>query len=58
MSRVCEVTGKRPAVGFVFQILDIAKRSGVGDIALLDKSTKSEPGKPANGDATEGPNPR
>jgi len=32
--------------GFVFQILDIAKQSGVGDIALLGKSTpQSEPPK-------------
>jgi biopolymer transport protein TolR len=38
--------------GFVFQILDIAKRSGVGDIALLGKSTsKSEPAKASNGSA-------
>ena len=44
--------------GFVFSILDIAKRSGVGDIALLDKSAKSEPAKPATGDPAEGPNPR
>ncbi len=46
--------------GYVFQILDIAKRSGVGDIALLDKSkaAKSEPSKPSNGDPPEGPNPR
>ncbi len=32
--------------GYVFQILDIAKRSGVGDIALLDKqAARSEPAK-------------
>jgi biopolymer transport protein ExbD len=44
--------------GFVFKILDIAKNSGVKDIALLDKTAKSEPGKPANGDAAETPKPR
>jgi len=34
--------------GYVFQILDIAKRSGVGDIALLDKqTTKTEPANPS-----------
>jgi biopolymer transport protein TolR len=38
--------------GFVFQILDIAKRSGVGDIALLGKAApKTEPPK-ATGTAT------
>ncbi len=36
--------------GYVFQILDIAKRSGVGDIALLGKqSGGSAPAKPAVG---------
>ena len=36
--------------GFVFQILDIAKRSGVGDIALLGKSgPRSEPPKASAG---------
>ena len=36
--------------GYVFQILDIAKRSGVGDIALLGKQpVTGEPGKPVNG---------
>lgn len=40
--------------GFVFQILDVAKRSGVGDIALLDKSAKGRPSQPATGDAPEG----
>jgi biopolymer transport protein TolR len=44
--------------GFIFRILDIAKRSGVGDIALLDKSAKSEPGKPGNGDVAEDAKPR
>ncbi|MGA2262973.1 MAG: biopolymer transporter ExbD [Acidobacteriota bacterium] len=39
--------------GYVFQILDIAKRSGVADIALLGKSSGSEPTKPSNG-ATAG----
>ena len=40
--------------GYVFQILDIAKRSGVGDIALLDKqSSANSPAKPASGTATE-----
>jgi biopolymer transport protein TolR len=29
--------------GDIFVLLDIAKRSGVGDIALLDKETKSSP---------------
>jgi len=34
--------------GFVFQILDIAKRSGVGDIALLGKAqANSSSAKPA-----------
>ena len=38
--------------GFVFKILDIAKRSGVGDIALLGKSTPgSEPPKASGGSA-------
>ena len=40
--------------GYVFQILDIAKRSGVGDIALLGKQgaqPASEAGKPSNGGA-------
>ena len=40
--------------GYVFQILDIAKRSGVGDIALLgkqDAQPASEAGKPSNGGA-------
>ena len=40
--------------GYVFQILDIAKRSGVGDIALLGKQGAQpapEPGKPSNGGA-------
>jgi biopolymer transport protein TolR len=44
--------------GYVFQILDIAKRSGVGDIALLDKSPASAPAKPANGDTAEAVKPR
>ncbi len=44
--------------GFVFQILDIAKRSGVGDIALLDKSAKSQASKAVSGDTTESPSPR
>ncbi len=44
--------------GFVFQILDIAKRSGVGDIALLDKSAKSQASKAVSGDTTESPGPR
>jgi biopolymer transport protein TolR len=44
--------------GFVFQVLDIAKNSGVKDIALLDKSAQSQPGKPANGDTAEIPKPR
>jgi biopolymer transport protein TolR len=46
--------------GFVFQILDIAKRSGVGDIALLDKSRAptSAPSRPSVGDSAEGPKPR
>ena len=35
--------------GYVFQILDIAKRSGVADIALLGKYSGSEPTKPSNG---------
>jgi biopolymer transport protein ExbD len=40
--------------GYVFQILDIAKRSGVGDIALLDKSTsQSEPVKQSTGDPNQ-----
>lgn len=37
--------------GYVFSILDIAKNSGVGDIALLDKqSSTTTPAKPSNGD--------
>jgi biopolymer transport protein ExbD len=46
------------AYGYVFQILDIAKRSGVGDIALLDKNAKKEPAKAANGDPSSEPKPR
>jgi biopolymer transport protein TolR len=44
--------------GFVFQILDIAKRSGVGDIALLDKSVRSDTAKPSNGDSADKPGSR
>jgi biopolymer transport protein TolR len=40
--------------GFVFQILDLAKQSGVGDIALLDKSSAGTAGaKSANGNPVE-----
>jgi biopolymer transport protein TolR len=44
------------AYGFVFQILDIAKRSGVGDIALLN--AKKESGKASTGDPSPAPEPR
>jgi len=39
--------------GYVFQILDIAKRSGVGDIALLNKVTADSSGTPSSGELTE-----
>jgi biopolymer transport protein TolR len=40
--------------GFVFQILDLAKQSGVADIALLDKASSGTAGaKPSSGTATE-----
>lgn len=44
--------------GFVFQILDTAKRAGVGDIALLDKSVKADAAKPSNGDNEPKPGPK
>jgi biopolymer transport protein TolR len=44
--------------GFVFQILDIAKRSGVGDIALLDKAAKTDAARPSGDDGEDKPAPR
>lgn len=39
--------------GYVFQILDIAKRSGVADIALLDLANKPAAGTPSQTAAVE-----
>ena len=45
--------------GSVFEVLDIAKRSGVGDIALLDKpSTKGATDKPSTGTTEQAANAR
>jgi biopolymer transport protein ExbD len=50
--------------GFVFKILDLAKQSGVADIALLDKATTGDKGsggsaaKASNGDSAESTKPR
>ena len=46
--------------GYVFQVLDIAKRSGVCDIALLDKTSAgaSPATKPSNGTTAQLTKPR